>query len=102
MGKGIGMENENKNIILILKVFLLSQNKILNMQREVFILHLKDRLHSLITLFTDWVTNRVTQSVKMAMCLCLEILDTFFVGNLFRSWIMLFKSSSVSRKSIST
>ena len=46
--------------------------------------HLKVHLHNLIPSFTDWIT----QSVKKRMCLYLEILNTFFVGNLFWSCII--------------
>lgn len=56
--------------------------------------HLKRNLHCLISLF-----SRVCYSVRPKMFLCLEILKSFFVRNLFRSWAMLF---SVPWKSIFT
>ena len=50
--------------------------------------HLKAHLHSLIPPFTKFAT----QSVKRGMSLWTEILNIFFVRNLFRTWIIL-KSS---------
>ena len=57
----------------------------------------KAYLHHLILPFTYWVT----ESVKMEMCVYLEILNTFFAGDHIWS-CMLFKSFSVSWESVST
>ena len=56
--------------------------------------NLKAHLHSLIPSFTIWVT----QSVKKGMYHYFEILNTFLAGNLFWSYIVLFKRYSVPSK----
>ena len=86
----------NGNFSLLGKICVLPRKSILNTGRGIF--HLKVHWHCLIPPFKNWAT----QSTKRGMCLCLEILNTFFAGNLFWSCNMLFKLFVVLWKSIST
>lgn len=55
-------------------------------------IYLNINLHSLIPPFTE----SATKSVEKRVYLYVGILDTFFVGKLFGSWIKLFKTFLVS------
>ena len=61
-------------------------------------IYLKTHLHHLILQFIE----TFIQSVKKRNFICLYILDTFLVRNLFLSCIMLFKMFSASLKSMCT
>ena len=52
--------------------------------------------------FDSHFYEAITAYVRRKICLYVGILNALFLGNLFRSWIMLCKTPSVPLKSIST